>query len=162
MSYDFDLGLGIITLSFTETVDPSTLNAGAFRLQSSGAFPVDAQNLTGVVTNSSIGSEVVVYVQLEDLDIVKQTAGFGTARGNTFLAVAEGALADTAGNMLVEVSANEALQVTRFIPDVIRPSLLSFDLNMNSGILTLIFNDCLLYTSPSPRDATLSRMPSSA
>ena len=24
------------------------------------------------------------------------------------------------------------------------------------------FNNCLLYTSPSPRDATLSRMPSSA
>ena len=27
---------------------------------------------------------------------------------------------------------------------------------------TRLFNDCLLYTSPSPRDATLSRMPSSA
>ena len=26
----------------------------------------------------------------------------------------------------------------------------------------LYFNTCLLYTSPSPRDATLSRMPSSA
>ena len=26
----------------------------------------------------------------------------------------------------------------------------------------LLANDCLLYTSPSPRDATLSRMPSSA
>ena len=26
----------------------------------------------------------------------------------------------------------------------------------------LIFNDCLLYTSPSPRDGLLSRMPSSA
>ena len=25
-----------------------------------------------------------------------------------------------------------------------------------------VFADCLLYTSPSPRDATLSRMPSSA
>ena len=25
-----------------------------------------------------------------------------------------------------------------------------------------LFDDCLLYTSPSPRDATLSRMPSSA
>ena len=25
-----------------------------------------------------------------------------------------------------------------------------------------LINDCLLYTSPSPRDATLSRMPSSA
>ena len=34
------------------------------------------------------------------------------------------------------------------------------------GILTLYFESlrkfCLLYTSPSPRDATLSRMPSSA
>ena len=27
---------------------------------------------------------------------------------------------------------------------------------------SMIFNNCLLYTSPSPRDATLSRMPSSA
>ena len=27
---------------------------------------------------------------------------------------------------------------------------------------TTLINDCLLYTSPSPRDATLSRMPSSA
>ena len=26
----------------------------------------------------------------------------------------------------------------------------------------ILFMDCLLYTSPSPRDATLSRMPSSA
>ena len=30
-----------------------------------------------------------------------------------------------------------------------------------SGFITAI-NTCLLYTSPSPRDATLSRMPSSA
>ena len=30
------------------------------------------------------------------------------------------------------------------------------------GIDTLQHKDCLLYTSPSPRDATLSRMPSSA
>ena len=29
-------------------------------------------------------------------------------------------------------------------------------------ILAVSDNDCLLYTSPSPRDATLSRMPSSA
>ena len=29
-------------------------------------------------------------------------------------------------------------------------------------ILGYVFSSCLLYTSPSPRDATLSRMPSSA
>ena len=30
------------------------------------------------------------------------------------------------------------------------------------GIAEVMVNLCLLYTSPSPRDATLSRMPSSA
>ena len=30
------------------------------------------------------------------------------------------------------------------------------------GTRALVMSDCLLYTSPSPRDATLSRMPSSA
>ena len=35
-------------------------------------------------------------------------------------------------------------------------------LKYGSGINSGIGKDCLLYTSPSPRDATLSRMPSSA
>ena len=35
--------------------------------------------------------------------------------------------------------------------------------SLNISSITLDINDyCLLYTSPSPRDATLSRMPSSA
>ena len=36
-----------------------------------------------------------------------------------------------------------------------------FNLSIRKSSLALIL-DCLLYTSPSPRDATLSRMPSSA
>ena len=39
------------------------------------------------------------------------------------------------------------------------------DLNYKVNLYTvkiLVYNVCLLYTSPSPRDATLSRMPSSA
>ena len=36
--------------------------------------------------------------------------------------------------------------------------------NVPAGVahIKASFNNCLLYTSPSPRDATLSRMPSSA
>ena len=35
-------------------------------------------------------------------------------------------------------------------------------LNIEAGTAFLDIDSCLLYTSPSPRDATLSRMPSSA
>ena len=35
-------------------------------------------------------------------------------------------------------------------------------LAVEKQVIDLIYSNCLLYTSPSPRDATLSRMPSSA
>ena len=36
------------------------------------------------------------------------------------------------------------------------------DIKGENGTLIMFICNCLLYTSPSPRDATLSRMPSSA
>ena len=37
-----------------------------------------------------------------------------------------------------------------------------FKVHKGMGLVPQVFKGCLLYTSPSPRDATLSRMPSSA
>ena len=46
------------------------------------------------------------------------------------------------------------------------PELESYDMEANDHLtlneLIILYKSCLLYTSPSPRDATLSRMPSSA
>ena len=39
---------------------------------------------------------------------------------------------------------------------------LSEIIRRRGNLTPALFEDCLLYTSPSPRDATLSRMPSSA
>ena len=39
---------------------------------------------------------------------------------------------------------------------------ISFRFNWNGKVKRILLELCLLYTSPSPRDATLSRMPSSA
>ena len=51
------------------------------------------------------------------------------------------------------------LSLLRLIPD--RDCHLRGSVHFEGSDL-LQLNDCLLYTSPSPRDATLSRMPSSA
>ena len=55
--------------------------------------------------------------------------------------------------------------VAMFGATVLMPLLMGLDPNLAilvSGIGTLLFFFCLLYTSPSPRDGLLSRMPSSA
>ena len=42
------------------------------------------------------------------------------------------------------------------------PFVISNDMESNKSFNTLLGRYCLLYTSPSPRDRSLSRMPSSA
>ena len=52
-----------------------------------------------------------------------------------------------------------ATQSEEIITDLIKAGVTTFRLNFSHGDHK---DHCLLYTSPSPRDATLSRMPSSA
>ena len=71
--------------------------------------------------------------------------------------------------LMLPVSLRDARKAKRSASTLLMP--LSFA-SLLGGLTTLIgtppniiiatFRDCLLYTSPSPRDATLSRMPSSA
>ena len=48
------------------------------------------------------------------------------------------------------------------LTDFILPSVVGTEVHSPEDVLDPVWWICLLYTSPSPRDATLSRMPSSA
>ena len=141
VSYDFNLGLGFITLYFSETVDPVTLDPNAFTIQSAPAFPVDSLLLTGVTTNSTTGPVIEVFLRVADSDAIKQTPGFATARGSTFLAFNSTAIQDVSGNPVRPFSTDNALQVNRFFMDNVQPELNSFNLDMDDGTLTLSFSE---------------------
>ena len=60
---------------------------------------------------------------------------------------------------------NDSTEDVQDLPIVASGSLSGRNGYTSNGDVQLLFNsptNCLLYTSPSPRDATLSRMPSSA
>ena len=63
------------------------------------------------------------------------------------------------GAMIAERLFDKKIAILRLKPNIY--NLLSLEKSARIDNLTLFFS-CLLYTSPSPRDATLSRMPSSA
>ena len=54
------------------------------------------------------------------------------------------------------------LLINSFVNDFARVATLQFTKSVGGARMNWLDINCLLYTSPSPRDATLSRMPSSA
>ena len=73
------------------------------------------------------------------------------ARKNAFYAQSGGVTA------VINASACGVLQTARQHPEEIGKVYAG-----RNGIIGALTEDCLLYTSPSPRDGLLSRMPSSA
>ena len=80
-------------------------------------------------------------------------------------------IVDTEGFNIVQIPTNTYIDKTLFTKNAARLTLEdgreitisganNFTYNIGGNITNA--NNCLLYTSPSPRDATLSRMPSSA
>ena len=53
--------------------------------------------------------------------------------------------------------------LVKYKPDIlVMQEIKTEEVNFPFDVFSSLDYDCLLYTSPSPRDATLSRMPSSA
>ena len=69
-------------------------------------------------------------------------------------------------NIRKDISILKKLKVNYlFLPEVneiYKNKMKNFKLNKSDKILCAKYRNCLLYTSPSPRDTLLSRMPSSA
>ena len=91
----------------------------------------------------------------------------GTVDNGQALVIKSGGGAVVIGNKIGAGTALSALTINASASDTSSGTItLSNDIGdtVAAGVtgITKIGNTCLLYTSPSPRDATLSRMPSSA
>ena len=74
-------------------------------------------------------------------------------------------LARGCGYVVTKKDGSEQVKFTAFYEALLEAKGLSFSTGgsaVGKGGRKLSYKACLLYTSPSPRDATLSRMPSSA
>ena len=67
-------------------------------------------------------------------------------------------------NINLAISEGSKILRTKFIPNPLLDSeiLMAKTIKKDRNYILLNSNDCLLYTSPSPRDMSASRMPSSA
>ena len=145
-NYSIDLNNGLLTLLFDETVILSTFNITAFTFQSA---PNDLDSTTAItltgpgtlLMDSSDGTEFSLFLSASDYNRINSDESIARNRDNTYLSVTAGAIMDTNGIPSDAISSSNALQVGEFFLDGTRPTLVSYNLNMNTGRLLLSFSE---------------------
>ena len=149
--FDLDIDSGRLTLTFTETVNVSSLNvtqltlinqrseniASFYTLQSFPPYPNTS------ISYSDDWPIVLVHIGHEDLDAIKNIRDLATREENTLLIITDSAISDNAGNSVVPRMHHDAQRVDVYTPDTTRPELYSFDLDLNNGRLILTFTETI-------------------
>ena len=90
---------------------------------------------------SEDGLSITVQLLVDDLNELKRNTNLSTGFDNTYLAIDDASAFDLAGNPLVGINNTQAVMPMMFHPDNSTPFLQSFNLDMNSQILYLTFDE---------------------
>ena len=159
ISFDADLDRHELTLSFSEPVLASTtLNLTVLTVQSTDNGIGDSLTLSGGTVSSGVedGRESVTFTLLDgDIVALKQNKQIANLRDNTFLSASVGLVQDMNGNVMRSLPTSSALQVKSFIPNRTPPQLTSFSIDIDSGILSMTFDDVIAPSTLYPEAITL-------
>ena len=160
ISWDLDMDGGNMTLYFPETMDASTFDVTQLRIQSKMNSTI-GHTLTG--GSRSMDDALVIYVWITrvDLDEIKRILEIATSRNNSFLSFTPGLVSDMNANPIIDRNTSFAIQVDMFSEDISPPQLVSFDLDMDSDLLTLTFSETVDASSINYTSITLISAPNS-
>ena len=147
--FDIDMDSGELTLYFNEPVDTSTLKVHLISVQAMGLrMDGESHRLTNATyTPTSDADTIVVVLSDFDYKTINDNEFLATGTTDTFVSFPAKTIMDMAGNKVIEVQDGLAMAVTTYNPDVTAPTLDEFDLDMDSGILTLMFSEAVLGSS---------------
>ena len=153
-SFDLDLDMGILTLVFSESVNVSSFDPTNITIQSSASTPSHFFTLTGGLVSQPESTTIDVDFLVADLNTLKQTVGLASVRDNTFISLTSNAVEDMNRNPVEAVSMQTGEPVSEFVDDQSSPLLLAFDINFDSGVVTLTFDETVNLSTVDPSAIT--------
>jgi len=96
-----------------------------------------------------------------DLNNLKYLQGLA-ASNRTFISITSNLVQDMNGNLIDPIALTNAMRVTNFTMDTTQPTVESFDLDMNRGILTLYFSETVMAGSLSVQEISILSGPNSS
>ena len=152
--YTLDLTTEQLIFNFSEAVNISSFDSNGVTLSSglvyneSTVLPLSG----GVISSIDLS---VVYFKLtpSDVNIIKRFSdGLGKLDNSTLIRLAHASVFDTSGN---PVNGTFGLAVDVIITDSIAPEVNRFDLDMNTGHLTLYFTETVFAIDVEPSEISL-------
>ena len=140
-AFDLNVDDSTLTLYFSETVNTLSLMPAEITLQDNTVIGSSSWQLMGGFTETDNNSVVIVNITKYDLDFIKFDYFLATSRMNTYISFPSNLIVDMFGNEVVAISNMTARQVRIFTEDTTPPELESFDLDMNTGTITLTFSE---------------------
>ena len=110
VAFDIMLSTRVLTLYFSESVDPGSIDPLGITLQNRNRQATESVTLTGGITASPPGTVIELEITNNDLNRVKLLQDLYTSPNNSYLAIASYSITDTAGNAIITVAPSAALQ----------------------------------------------------
>jgi hypothetical protein len=135
---------------FNEPVFVNSSDGTAITIQGSqNGATTESVRLTGFFETVSRdnGTMLVFNLLRHDVNALKLLEKVATSKNNTFVAVDSSFIVDLNGNPVNSVPTTNALQVTQYTTDGIKPQILSFTFDLNIGQMTILFDEPVRNTS---------------
>ena len=153
-SFDLDLNLGILTIEFSESVNVSSFDETQVTLQSSTSSPSNFFHLTGGLVSQTESTTIDIDLLASDLNFLKQTVGLASIKSNTYLSFTSNTVQDMNKNFVVAVPMQEAVLVNVFTEDESAPVIQAFDMDYDSGVVTIFFDETVNLSTINPSAIT--------
>ncbi|KAL5489584.1 hypothetical protein EMCRGX_G018694 [Ephydatia muelleri] len=143
-SFILDRNTGILSLSYSEVVVPSSLQLPQFSLQSgpnSSAPGTLSYVLSGGIISPYPSTIINVTISQQDLFAIESMPGLAMNLATTYLSFTNLSITDTRGYHVIPRDSTSAQPAGGFYPDMTSPALVSFNLDMNLGLISLTFTE---------------------
>ena len=148
MAFDLALTDGVrrpllLRIQFTETIDILSVMVTGFTLQAGSDGSVN-HTLSGGNFSLIADDTLEIGVLDSDFDAIIAIPGFLRADTASFLSAVDTAVVDTSNNNLVAIPITSGIMVRSYDVDLVAPSLASFSLDMDTGVLSLTWSENVL------------------
>ena len=152
-SFELDLNVGTLVLNFAETVNETSFEVSQILLQNARTkFDViECVAITSSEYRRVDLSSIEVALTTRDVDELNLRPDLATGLTDTFISLTTLTVEDVLGNPAVEISIEDAQQISTYIRDEIRPNATAFFIDLNNNTITFMFDEV---PSPSSVDLT--------